>query len=132
MRNDANAYRTARQMCGLSIEEAAEFHGVDVFEVAAWDEGERQSTRAAWEDLCSLFAQIQDAANVEAVRLASREISSSFYTICPEADRAFDPLPFEGARKCAGVMALMGAITLRKAERNSMGLGWVQRFKALS
>jgi hypothetical protein len=115
MSDGQNAYRMARQLCGLSIEEAADFHQVEKSVVEAWDRGDVLSVRHAWVDLISLHDQIQRLAAVEARRLAVEQIPPDFYYECPQLDALHDALPCEGARRSAGVLALMGAFQIQLA-----------------
>lgn len=108
-----SSYRVARLLCGLSILEASAFHGVDVETIDQWDDNDTPASRAAWMDLCSLFRQISEIADKEAAIAATGEISPAFHRSCPEIDAAHDPLPYAGARKAAGAMALMRALTLK-------------------
>lgn len=111
-----SSYRYARQLCGLSQEEAAAFHGVHINEIKAWDLNTRPATVIAWQDLRGLFRQIMDMAEAEAHEVAKGDISPAFHRQCPEINSAHDPLPFAGARKAAGVIALLGAIALKQDE----------------
>jgi hypothetical protein len=111
-----SSYLFARQLCGLSQDEAAAFHGVHVDEIKAWDLNTRPASISAWQDLRGLFQQIAVMAEEEALEIAKGDISPAFHRRCPEIDRLHDPLPFAGARKAAGVMALLGAISLKQDE----------------
>lgn len=105
-------YRLARCLCGLSIDEAAAFHGVDRDTIMAWDAGDAIAAPDAWATLSNLFMQIMEASSKAAVRMAGEGLNGDFYFATPTADLEADPLPEDGSRRAAGVIALLTAMSM--------------------
>lgn len=65
------AYALLLARCGLSLREAAEFHGVRADTIKSWSSGRRTAPDGAVAELRELYARIERAA-AEAIKLARK------------------------------------------------------------
>lgn len=101
-------YKSALAICGLSQQEAAEFHGVSLASVKDWCRGRSNPAPGVWSDLADLYRRIEDAADSASSNLEpglmDRRVMNNV-----TADSGTDPLP-GSADAVAGAMALLLAI----------------------
>lgn len=106
-----STFKSALSICGLSQADAAEFLQVALPTIKGWcsDSNPKAPPLGVWQQLASLFDQIQDAADGAADVMDLEGIDPrSFNNL--EADMVGDPLPIAGAMEAAGAMALLMAI----------------------
>lgn len=99
-------FKYALSICGLSQQEAAEFFQVSFDSVKSWAQGKRQPPRGVWEQLASLYRQIENAADGASGAMELDGIDPRAYNNL-DADIIGDELPTNGAKAAAGAMALL-------------------------
>lgn len=99
-------FKSALGLCGLSQQEAADFLQVSLSAVQSWCTGRRSAPLGVWQQLASLFAQIEDAADGAADTMETNGIDLRAL-VNLEADLVDDALPIAGATEAAGAMALL-------------------------
>lgn len=104
------AFQSALGVCGLSQTEAAVFLDVGLDTVKSWSAGRASPPLGVWQMLANLFEQIQDAADTAADVTELDGIDPHAWNSI-EADIPADELRMQGARRAAGAMALLMAIS---------------------
>ncbi len=107
-------YKACRQLCGLSQQDASDFHQVSLNTIQSWDTGRRTVPVGAFRELASLWRQIEEACDGAASVIEQGNLDDH-QLVNIEADLVGDELPMEGARKAAGAMALL--ITVAELEK---------------
>jgi len=102
-------FKSAIAICGLSQSEAADFLQVSIDTVKSWCSGRSNPPLGVWQQLSSLFEQIQNAADNAADIMSLDGIDPRAWNNL-EADLTDDALPTVGAMQAAGAMALLMAI----------------------
>ncbi|MCC0052153.1 MAG: hypothetical protein H6881_09775 [Rhodobiaceae bacterium] len=108
-------YKACRQLCGLSQQDASDFHQVPIDTVKSWDNGRRNVPVSILLELASLWRQIEDACDGASSSIELGHIDQKYWRNI-EADIVGDELPTEGARKAAGAMALLVTLSELSAE----------------
>lgn len=99
-------FKSAISLCGLSQQGAADFLQVSLDTVKSWCAGRNNPPLGVWQQLASLFRQIERAADGAADIMDLEGIDPrSFNNL--EADLTDDTLPTEGSMQAAGAMALL-------------------------
>jgi hypothetical protein len=101
-------YKAAIAICGLSQQEAANFHNVSIASVKGWCRGRSAPPIGAWQQLADLFLRIEAAADfasemIEPEMMDRRAMSNL------AADDGPDPLPGDGDL-AAGALAIFWAL----------------------
>ena len=105
------AFKSALGICGLAQTEAAAFLDVSIDTVKSWcAEGPSSPPRDVWLRLADLFDHIQDAADGVADITALDGVDPHAWNNF-KADIPADEMPLQGARRAAGAMALLIAIS---------------------
>ncbi|PWJ79849.1 hypothetical protein C7441_114127 [Pseudaminobacter salicylatoxidans] len=102
-------FKASLSICGLSQLEASNFLQVSLPTVKAWCSGKYNPPIGVWQQMASLFDQIQEAADGAAEVMDLEGIDPRVYNNI-EADIRGNELPTKGAMQAAGAMALLMAI----------------------
>lgn len=105
-----STYKACRELCGLSIQDAAGFHQVPIDTIKSWSSGRKSVPVSILLELASLWRQIEDACDGASSSIELGHIEQKYWRDI-EADIIGDELPTEGARKAAGAMALLIALS---------------------
>lgn len=102
-------FKSALSICGLPQTEAADFLQVSLDTIKSWCSGRSNPPLGVWQQLASLFEQIQDAADGAADVMSLDGIDPRAFNNL-EADVRGNELPTQGSLAAAGAMALLMAI----------------------
>ena len=72
----ATTFAAALQICGLRLEQAADYLGVDLGQVDAWITGEASPPLDAWRVIADLYRRIEDAAIYAAEQIEPEPMSN--------------------------------------------------------
>ncbi|MCB1447070.1 MAG: hypothetical protein KDJ87_15090 [Rhizobiaceae bacterium] len=104
-----STFKYAIAICGLSQSEAAEFLQVSIDTIKSWSSSRAHPPFGVWSQLASLWRQIEEACDGAASEIEIGRVDRVYFNNI-EADIVGNELPFEGARKVAGAMALLIAL----------------------
>ncbi len=109
-----STYDLLRQLCGLSQQEAADFHGVRIDSIKSWCSDRRSAPQGAIDELRDLYAQIRKAADTLLEHVQSNiqveDNGDRFFRIgLPHDDRDLRVCGFPTMSTCEASIALVAA-----------------------